>query len=89
MNSKIANKKKLIRNALAETIKEHRGEQSMFKFCSENDISLSVLSEAERGKKDPQLTTVFKIAEAFSMKAGDFVNEIVAKLPKDFYMIEK
>ena len=61
--------KKLILKSLAKHTKELRGEQSQFMLCSENDISCSIISTIERAKKDPQLTTIFKIAEAFDMKA--------------------
>jgi len=81
--------KKLILKSLAKHTKELRGEQSQFMLCSENDISCSIISTIEHAKKDPQLTTIFKIAEAFDMKAWQFVKMIEEELPKDFSMIEK
>ena len=63
MQKDITEKKNLIKRALAATMRECRGEQSLFKYSSENDIPLSIVSEAERGLKDPQLTTIFKMAE--------------------------
>ena len=89
MGKNITDKKNLIKEALAKTMQELRGKQSLFKFSSENDIPFSVISEAERGKKDPQLTTIFRIAEAYSMPADKFVAEIASKLPPDFSMIDK
>ena len=82
-------KKKLIKEALAKTMRENRGRQSLFKFSSENDLPLSVVSEAERAQKDPQLTTIFKLAEAYSLPVDVFVRNIAAKLPPDFSMIDK
>ncbi len=82
-------KKELIKEALSKAMKQSRGEQSLFKFCSENDISLSVVSEAERALKDPQLTTVFKLAEAYGLTPAEFVDKISSYLPDGFYMIEK
>lgn len=81
--------KKLIKQALSKVVKKLRGEKSNFIFGSENDISTSILSSIENGKKDPQLTTIFRLAEAFNISAGDFVKMINAELPKDFYFIEK
>lgn len=81
--------KKLILKSLAKHTKELRGEQSQFMLCSENDISCSIISTIERAKKDPQLTTLFKIAEAFNMKAWQFIKIIEEDLPDDFSMIEK
>ena len=82
-------KKKLILNALAQTLKEYRGDKSQFIFSSENDFSISIISTIERGLKDPQLTTVFKLAEACNVSIMEFLEKVVSKLPNDFYMIEK
>lgn len=89
MGDKLSKKKELIKEALAKTMREHRGSQSLFKFSSENDIPLSIISEAERAKKDPQLTTIFKLAEAYSMPVSAFIDEIASKLPPNFSMIDK
>ena len=82
-------KKKIILNALALTMKELRGKQSQFMFSSENDISVSIISTAERALKDPQLTTLFKLSEAYNLSIVEFMTKIVEKLPKDFFLIEK
>lgn len=81
--------KKLILEALAKLTKKLRGTKSQFMFCSENDMSTSIISTIERVMKDPQLTTVFKIAEAFDMKPSEFIKLIEAELPKNFSLIEK
>lgn len=82
-------KKKIIINALAKTVKKLRGAKSQFMFASENDISTSIISTIERGLKDPQFTTIFKLAEAFDMDICEFVKLIKDELPDDFYLIEK
>ncbi|MDD3593280.1 MAG: helix-turn-helix transcriptional regulator [Candidatus Gastranaerophilales bacterium] len=82
-------KKKIILNALASVMKDLRGKKSQFMFASENDISISIISTAERGLKDPQLTTLFKLAEAFDISIADFISLINSKLPQDFHFIEK
>ncbi len=84
-----AENKKLIRKALASTMRECRGDKSLFKFSSENDIPLSVVSQAERGLKDPQLTTIFKLAEAYSLSPEAFIQKIASLLPSNFSMIDK
>lgn len=73
------NKQKIL-NALANVTKQLRGE---------NDISVSILSTIERGMKDPQLTTVFKLAEALDMKPHEFIKLIEDSLPNDFSLIDK
>ena len=89
MQKDITEKKNLIKRALAATMRECRGEQSLFKYSSENDIPLSIVSEAERGLKDPQLTTIFKMEEAYYLSPGTFVDKIASKLPPKFSMIDK
>lgn len=81
--------KKLILQALAKYTKKFRGDKSQYIFCYENDISTSIISTVERALKDPQITTIFKIAEAFNMKAWQFIKLIEEDLPDDFEMIEK
>lgn len=89
MQDKISEKKQLILNALASTLKELRQGKSQFIFSSENDISISIISMVERGLKDPQLTTVFKLAEACNVNVSTFISKISEKLPPDFSLIEK
>ncbi len=85
----IAEKKKLIMKILGENVIRLRGEKSQFILASENDISSSIISTIERGLKDPQLTTFFKIAEALNIKPSELLQKIEQKLPKDFSLIDK
>ncbi len=87
-NKKKQKKKQMICNALAEVVKERRGDMSQFMFAGEYDIPVSIVSTIERGLKDPQLTTVFKLAQAFGMNLSDFTKLICDKLPKDFSLID-
>ena len=82
-------KKEIILNALAEVVRDLRGNRSQFMFASENDISISIVSMVERGLKDPQLTTLVKLADAFDMNLSDFSKLIEEKLPDNFSLIEK
>ncbi len=50
----------------------------------EYEISTSLLNSLERGLKDPQLTTVFKLSEALGVQASDFVKMIEEELPEGF-----
>lgn len=74
---------------LGASIVNLRGEKSQFMLASENDISCSIISMIERGLKDPQLTTFFKIAEALNIKPSELLREIENQLPKDFSLIDK
>ncbi len=85
----VKEKKKLILNALAATIREKRGEKSQFMLASENDISTSILSTIERGIKDPQLTTLYRLANAFNISIVDLIASLDAKLPKGFTLLDE
>lgn len=81
--------KKLILKLLGKHIKNLRGEKSQFILASENDISVSIISTVERAIKDPQITTVFKLAEALNIKTSELLKLIENDLPKGFSMIDK
>lgn len=77
-------KKKLICNALAKTVKCLRGKKSQFILGAEYDIPSSVISDIERSVKDPQLTTLFKLANAFGLSISQFLKELEKELPENF-----
>ena len=53
-------KKKIILEALAKTLKDLRGAQSQFRFCSENDISIDVISKCERAVKESSINNIMQ-----------------------------
>ncbi len=85
----VQKRKSLIMKTLGKNIKKLRGEQSQFMLASENDISVSIISTIERGMKDPQFTTLFKIAEALNIKPSKLVKLVEDGLPEDFTLIDK
>lgn len=82
------NKKQIILNALAITVKKLRGKKSQYTLGGEYGIPTSVISDIERRVKDPQLTTIFKLSEAFNLSVSAFVAEIMKELPKDFKLTD-
>lgn len=82
-------RKNLIMKTLGKNIKKLRGEKSQFLLASENDISISIISTVERGIKDPQFTTLYKIAEALNIKTWELVKLVEEQLPKGFSLIDK
>ncbi len=82
-------KKNIILQAIAKTVKKLRGSKSQFILGAEYDIPSSVLSDLERGIKDPQLTTLVKLANAFGLSLPEFFNEFVKELPVDFSVCDK
>ena len=85
----IRDKKKFVLKVLAKHSKRLRGEKSQFMLGSENDISCSILSTIERGLKDPQFTTLIKLAEAYNIKTWEFVKLIEEDFPEGFSLIDQ
>lgn len=83
-----AEKKKLIYNAIAKTVKRLRGKKSQFMLGAEYDIPSSVLSDLERGVKDPQLTTLFKLSSAFNLTISGLMKEVEFELPDNFSVLD-
>ncbi len=81
-------KKKLICALAGQALKKMRGKKSLYTLSGEYEISTSLLNNLERGLKDPQLTTVFKVAEALGIKASEFVKMIEEELPEGFSLVE-
>ena len=82
-------KKKIIFNTIAKTVKRLRGKKSQFMLGAEYDIPSSVLSDLERAVKDPQLTTLFKLAGAFNLSIAEFMVELEKELPENFSVCEE
>ena len=82
-------KRKLIKDALAKTVKRLRGDKSQFMLGAEFDIPSSVISDIERKVKDPQLTTLFKLSDSFGLTISQFMTEVEKELPKNFSVSDK
>lgn len=82
-------RKKIILNAIAKTVKRLRGTKSQFMLGAEFDIPSSVLSDLERAVKDPQLTTLFKLAGAFGLSISQFMGELEKELPENFSVCDE
>ena len=54
------------------------------KFSLEYSIGNGLLSRLEAGKIDTQITTLWKLANAFGIKFSDLAKEIENELPADF-----
>lgn len=80
--------KKEFQKTLAKIIKQHRNNTSMSRLCNEIDLSKSIWSELEQGNKDLQLSTFWRIAEAFNIKPSDLLKEIEEALGENFSFLE-
>ncbi len=82
--------KQLLLNVIGELIKEKRQLQNkgILLFSYEYDISNSSIALLEKGKRDVQITTLWKLANAFGMSFSEFIIEVEKRLPEDFKLIE-
>ena len=80
-------KKELLKTT-GNLIKKHRGNKSISLLSNEIELSKSIWSEVEKGKKDIQLTTLWRIAEGLNMKPSELLKEIENILDKNFSFIE-
>ena len=81
-------KKFKFQNALAKIIKRHREnlQLSMTKTSDEIGLTKSIWSNVEAGKRDPQLTTIWRIAEALNVPLSQIIIELETVLGKDYFL---
>lgn len=92
VSEKILNneKKSLLLKVIGEVLKEKRKElnKGILLLSYEYDLSNTSLAQLEKGLRDVQITTVWKIANAFGMKFSDFIIEVEKHLPKGFKLTD-
>ena len=82
--------KEILIKTIGKFVKEKRTslQKGVLLMSYEFDISNSSISKLESGERDVQITTLWKIANAFGMKFSDFIIEIEKRLPEDFKLID-
>lgn len=83
-------KKDILLNTIGEIIHEKREKigKGILLHSYEYDLSSSSLSLIEKGKRDPQITTLWKIVNSLDMDFLEFIELLIKKLPKDFKMTD-
>jgi len=79
-----------LKQALATVVKKHRKKQgkSISKISAEILMTKSIWQTLESGKKDPQYTTIWRVAEALNLSVSQLNDEIIELLGKDFSLID-
>lgn len=79
-----------LKQAIGNIIKHYRKEQnkSISLISAEIGMTKSMWADLEKGIKAPQLSTIFRIAEALNIKCSDIITLLEEQLGKDFSMIE-
>ena len=73
--------------AIAKTVKMHR-KKSITKSADEIGMGKSLWADLENGIKDPQLSTLWRIAEGLEIKPHILIKEIEEELGNSFSFIE-
>lgn len=73
---------------LAKVVKKHRFEskKSISKISDEIDLTKSVWSEVESGNRDPQLSTIWRMAEGLNVPLSKITAEMESYTGKDFFL---
>lgn len=80
-------KRKLLK-ITGNIIKKYRGIKSISLLSNEIELSKSIWSEVEKGNKDIQLTTLWRISEGLNIKPSELIKDIENMLGKDFSFLE-
>ena len=74
--------------AVAKIVKHHRTD-SITKCSNEINLGKSIWSNLEQGVKDPQLSTLWRIAEGLNIKPHQLIKEIEEELGENFSFLEE
>lgn len=90
MQEKYKQHKKILQKAIAEIVREYRlkRNKSISLISAEIGMTKSMWRDLECQKKDPQFTTIWRIAEALEVPLSSIVLEIEKHLGKDFSLID-
>lgn len=83
-------KKQILCNAIGKVIADLRKDKNkgIILFSSNNDLPSSSLSKVEKGLRDVQITTLWRMANAFGLNFGEFIALVEAELPDGFSFTE-
>ncbi len=80
----------ILQEKLAEVIKQKRLEQkkSISLISAEVGMTKSMWADMEKGIKDPQFSTLFRMAEGLNISIINLLGEAIRQLPEDFSLID-
>ena len=80
----------LYNKILGEIVKKYRQEQkkSISLVSAEIGMTKSMWADLERGIKDPQLSTIIRMAEGMNVTASQIIIDLEKQLGKNFTLID-
>ncbi len=90
MQDSIDLKRQKLKNAIGCIIRDYRIKQnkSISLISAEIGMTKSMWADLEKGIKDPQLSTLMRMAEALNIKSSKIISVLEERLGTDFSMIE-
>lgn len=82
-------KNKKIYKALSAVFKELKGKKKISEVAYESDLPRSVVHYIQQSVKDPQLTTLWRLAEGFNLRPSEFLKLIEEKLPENWTILDE
>ena len=82
--------KQLLLKTIGEIVKQKRAiiKKGILLLSYEYDIPSSSLAKLEKGERDVQISTLWKLSEALGMTFSEFVKELEKRLPQNFKLSE-
>lgn len=82
-------KNKRIRETLSLVFKELKKDKKISTIAYESELPRSVVYYINQAKKDPQLTTLWRLAEGFNMKPSKLLKLVEDKMPEGWTIFEE
>lgn len=82
--------KKYLQTELGKLIKEYRlkTNKSISLLTAEVGMTKSLLADTEKGIKDPQFSTLWRLAQGLNIPLSEIIKELENHLKDDFSLIE-
>lgn len=89
MQKNKVNKNKEIRENLSLVFEELKKDKKISAIAYESELHRSVVYYISQAKKDPQLTTFWRLAEGFGIKPSELLKLIEDKMPEGWTIFEE
>lgn len=83
------NKNKKIRESLSLVLKELKKDKKISTIAYESELPRSVVYYINQARKDPQLTTFWRLAEGFNIKPSELLKLVEDKMPEGWTIFEE
>lgn len=90
LNKKAEKDKALLLDVIGQIVKEKRKalNKGILLLSYEYDIPSSSIAQLEKGNRDVQISTLWKLVNALGMSFPEFVDEVNTRLPEGFKLTE-